>query len=360
MRYTPFGTTGMRVSRLGLGSMTFSRKLDADAAARVIHEAIDHGVNLIDTADSYGQSEQYIGKALDPATRSKVFLATKVFLAHTEDPDTKRNSAANITRAVEDSLSNLRTDYLDLYQLHHPDPDTPIDETLAALDGLIKQGKVRHVGCSNHYAWQIAYTNAVAADRGLPELVSVQYDYSLLRRVVEVDLEPYCRMFNLASMIYSPLAGGLLTGKYQRGAPPSKDTRAAMPMYRQMLAGLESDAVHDTIDRLRPIAQGLDLSLNQLAVLWLLGKPWVTTVLVGGAHSEHFTSLYDVADRELESQVVEELDELTADRTAVPYWNQPFRFAPGMAGQRVLPASPGTPPQTPPGVPPQVPPTAGS
>jgi aryl-alcohol dehydrogenase-like predicted oxidoreductase len=344
MRYTPFGNTGMRVSRLALGSMTFSRKLDADAAARVIREAIDRGVNLIDTADSYGQSEQYIGKALDPATRSKVFLTTKVFLPHTDDPDTKRNSAANITRAVEDSLTNLRTDTIDLYQLHHPDPDTPIDQTLAALDALVRQGKVRHVGCSNHYAWQIAYANAVAADRGLSPLVSVQCDYSLLRRVVEVDLEPYCRMFDLASMIYSPLAGGLLTGKYPRGAPPAKDARAAMPMYRHMLPGLESDAVHDTIDRLRPIAQRLGLSLNQLAVLWLLGKPWVTTVLVGGSRDEHFTSLYDIADRELDAQVIEELDELTRDRVQVPYWNQPYRHAPAVAKPRVSTTAPGLSP----------------
>jgi aryl-alcohol dehydrogenase-like predicted oxidoreductase len=344
MRYTPFGTTGMKVSRLGLGSMTFSRKLDADDAARVIRSAIDHGVNLIDTADSYGQSEQYIGKALDPATRSKLFLATKVFLSHTDDPDTKRNSAANIIRAVEDSLSNLRTDTIDLYQLHHPDPDTPIDQTLAALDALVKQGKVRHVGCSNHYAWQIAYANAVAEGGGWSPLVSVQCDYSLLRRVVEVDLEPYCRKFNLASMIYSPLAGGLLTGKYRRGAPPAENFRAAMPLYKQMLPGLESDDVHDTIDRLRPIAQRLGLTLNQLAILWLLGKPWGTTVLVGGSRDEHFTSLYEVADRELDAQVVEELDTLTRDRVQVPHWNQPFRFAPGVATRRASTAAAGATP----------------
>ncbi|MCP4639049.1 MAG: aldo/keto reductase [bacterium] len=332
MDYVPFGNTGMKVSRLCVGSMTFGGRLDFESSARVVDEALDRGINFIDTADSYGSSEETLGRILSQEKREKVYLATKVFRQLCRDKQVGRNSRVNIIHSLERSLRLLNTDYVDLYQLHHPDPDTPIQETLETLDSLVKQGKVRHVGVSNHYAWQMAYMLGESKANGWSPLVSIQANHSILDRQVEMETVPFCDRFNIAMMCYSPLAGGVLTGKYMGVESPPEDSRAASMNY--LMAYLEDDGVTTILDNMREIAVDLDLTMNQLAVSWLLAKPYATTVILGGTKPEHFSAIYDVADQELPPEVVGKIDEVSAARVYGPFTNQPQRNAPGVSGTR--------------------------
>ena len=206
MQYLRFDNTNMDVSRLCLGGMMFSRTMDAQATRLVIDEALDYGVNFIDTAESYTDSEDLIGRALE-RRRDKIYLATKVYTKRARDGRSARNSRANILLSLDRSLELLRTDYVDLFQLHHPDPDTPLDETLAALDQIVKQGKARHVGVSNHYAWQSAYMLAVARERHLAPIVSIQ-----LRSTLRATMPTYAEVFGN----HDPTAATNLAGEMRR------------------------------------------------------------------------------------------------------------------------------------------------
>jgi 1-deoxyxylulose-5-phosphate synthase len=331
MEYVSFGNTGLKVSRLCLGAMTFPNELSSDESQRVIDEALDRGVNFIDTAESYGNSEEVLGAILsESAKRERVVLATKVYNQRTRDKRVGRNSRVNLIHSLERSLRLLQTDYVDLYQLHHPDPETPFEETIATLDNFVKQGKVRHVGVSNHYAWQMAHHNAVATRHHWEPLVSVQCCYNVLDRPVEIEILPFCRKFQIATMIYSPLCGGILTGKYKRGKIPA-GSRAEE--HTRMQQYLRTDLVHDIVDRLRRIARRNKVEMNQLAILWLLAKPVVTSVILGGSKAQHFQSIYDVADRRLSEKDVQEIDEVSAPREWVPFANQPVREGPELAEQ---------------------------
>lgn len=326
MKYVPFGNTGMNVSRLALGTMTFGSALERGAVGRVVDEAIDNGVNLIDTADTYGDSEEILGEVLSKEKRERVYLATKVFGRYCRDGRVGRNSRVNIIQACERSLRLLRTDYVDLYQLHHPDNETPIQETLSALDGLVKQGKIRYYGVSNHYAWQMAYMLGLSRAYRWEPLVSVQSHYNILDRQIEVEVAPFCRRFNIAVMCWGPLCGGLLTGKYVQPDELPEGSRGEK--HPRMQAYLRDETVQRALDGFRAVATESGFAMNQAAILWLMAKPYVTTILLGGSRPEHFTQMYEIADRELPEALVRQIDDLSATRVHTPFANQPFVDAP--------------------------------
>jgi len=332
MQYLRFGNTGMMISRFSLGAMVFGEKLDLASAGRAVDEAIDHGVNLIDTADSYGDSEAILGQILSPEKRQRVYLATKVFKRFCRDGRVGRNSRVNIINALHRSLKLLNTDYVDLYQLHHPDPDTPIEETLSALDVLVKQGKIRYVGVSNHYAWQMAYMIGLSKAENLEPIVSIQADYNILDRQIEPQTVPFCERFNIALMCYGPLCGGILTGKYHGPENIPEDSRAAkMPVFKSYL---QDPTCLQILDKLRLLAAENGVKMNQLAILWLMAKPYVTNIILGGSRPEHYTQIYEIADRQLPQELVQRIDELSASRVYRPFLNQAFRQGPPLAGQR--------------------------
>jgi aryl-alcohol dehydrogenase-like predicted oxidoreductase len=324
MKYVRFGSTEMNVSRLCLGGMMFSRKIDPEGTRRVVDETLDRGVNFIDTAESYTDSEDYIGGALQ-GRRDKVYLATKLYTQRAEG-DVGRNSRANIEISLDRSLRQLRTDRVDLYQLHHPDPKSPLDETLETLDRAVKAGKVRYLGVTNHYSWQTAWMIARAQWLGFDPIVSAQCRYNVLDRVVETETVPMATRIGLAMMAYAPLCGGMLSGKYRRGQTVKSGTRSEEDKKLQAL--LSNDKAFDVIDTLTSIARREGVELPQLAMLWLMSKPYLTTPILGGSTPEHFRIMYDIADRELPAAVLSEIDAASTPFIYRPFENQPMREGP--------------------------------
>jgi aryl-alcohol dehydrogenase-like predicted oxidoreductase len=330
MKYVRFGNTGMEVSRLCLGGMMFSRVIDADGTRKIVDEALEHGVNFIDTAESYTDSEDFLGRALE-GRREKVYLATKCYTKRARAGRCGRNSRINLLFSIEHSLRQLRTDHVDLYQLHHPDPTTHIDETLTTLDLIVKQGKARHVGATNHYAWQTAYMMSLAKSNGWEPIVSLQARYNILDRVVESETLPMTKRFNLAFMAYGPLCGGMLTGKYAHGQATPAGARAERDEKLQRRLG--DDRAFDVIDRLKQIAEREGLALNQLAILWLMFDPYITCTIIGGSKPEHFRSIYEIADRELSEASMREIDDLSRAFCYREFENQPVRGGPPVWGR---------------------------
>lgn len=331
MKYTRFGNTGMQVSRLCLGAMTFPNKLDLQASRRIVDTALDHGVNFIDTADSYGKSEEVLGDIIGGEKRERVYLATKVYRRYCRNKRVGRNSRVNIINSLERSLRLLRTDYVDLYQLHHPDAATPIEETMSTLDALVRQGKIRYIGVSNHYAWQMAAMIAESRSHHWEPIVSLQANYDVLDRQLELETLPFCREFGIALMCYSPLGGGLLSGKYKPGREPPEGSRAdESPKLRRML---EDEQNQKILSRMTKLTEATGLKMNQLAILWLLRRPAVSTVILGGSRPEHFTQIYAVADEWLADSAVASIEEVSAARVYTPFRNQPVRDGPLLAEQ---------------------------
>ncbi len=280
----PLGTSGLVVSRVGLGCNNFGRRIGLDQARAVVDAAIDEGVTLFDTADSYGDSEEILGTALD-GRRDQVVVATKFGwdVGGANGPDWgARGSRRYIRRAVERSLRRLRTDWIDLYQLHRPDGVTPMEETLAALTELVREGKVRYVGSSNLAAWQVADAEWLARTRGSERFVSAQNHYSLLDRGVEADLVPACERYGIGLLPYFPLANGLLTGKYRRGETPPEGTRLAGPRG----AGELTEQRFDVVERLEAFAAERSLSLLDVAIGGLAAQPAVASVIAGATSPE--------------------------------------------------------------------------
>jgi len=326
MQYISFGNSGMKVSRLSVGAMGFgnSPEMDEKACAQVLDEALDHGINLVDTADSYKNSEEMLGKVLTPEKREKVFLATKVFRRPKGEKELGRNSRENISRSLENGLRLMNTDYVDLFQLHHPDPQTPIDETMSALDELVKQGKVRHVGVSNHYAWQMAYMLGVSRVNDFASIVSLQANYNILGRQIEMETVPFCQKFNIALMCYGPLDGGILTGKYLDSVP--EKSRATWN--RRTRQTTEEEIVHDIVTRLAKVSEEINIPMNQIALLWLLSKEYATTILLGGSRPEHYSQIYGAIEKTLPEEIVEMIDNVSLPRIYQEFGNQPHKFAP--------------------------------
>jgi aryl-alcohol dehydrogenase-like predicted oxidoreductase len=282
------GNSGLSVSVVGIGCNNFGGRIDAERATTVVRAALDQGINLFDTADSYGQpvgnSETILGAALG-SRRDDVVVATKFAhdLRGALGPDWgARGSRRYIMRAVEASLRRLGTDYIDLYQMHYPDPLTPIGETLAALDDLVRSGKVRYVGNSNFAGWQIADADWVAAAGRLTRFISAQNQYSLLTRDAESDVVPACARFGLGLLPYFPLESGLLTGKYHRGQEAPPGSRLA----RENFAAWLARAPWDTIEALETFGEKRGVSLLHVAFGWLLAQPAVASVIAGATSAE--------------------------------------------------------------------------
>ena len=285
MEYRPLGRTGVKVSPLCLGCMMFGGRATAEESTAIIDAALEAGINFLDTANVYsrGRSEEVTGQALKRnGQRQRVVLATKVHGTMDEtDPNAQGTSRRHIVAECEASLRRLQTDYIDLYQLHRPRPDIAIDETLRALDDLVRAGKVRYIGTSTFAAWQIVEALWASKELGLNRFVSEQPPYNLLDRRVERELLPMCRTFGIAVIPWSPLGGGLLTGKYQRGQTAPAGSRFASLRSDSPLAGRLRDAVFDVTEALTPLAAERGCTLSQLALAWVMSQPGVTSPIIG-------------------------------------------------------------------------------
>jgi aryl-alcohol dehydrogenase-like predicted oxidoreductase len=282
MDHRALGDSGLRVSVVGLGCNNFGRRIDLEQTRVVVHAALDAGITLFDTADIYGESEDFLGEVLGPA-RADIVLATKFGndMGGQLGPDWRaRGSRRYIRRAVESSLRRLRTDWIDLYQMHSPDPSTPIEETLAALHELVDEGKVRYVGCSNFAAWQLADADWVARSGGHPRFISAQNHYSLIEREVEKELTPACRRFGVGILPFFPLANGLLTGKYRRGEAAPEGTRLAAR--KEWL----SDDRFDKVEALESYAKERGRTLLDVAIGGLAAQRQVASVIAGATKPE--------------------------------------------------------------------------
>jgi aryl-alcohol dehydrogenase-like predicted oxidoreductase len=313
MRYRRLGRSGLVVSVVGLGCNNFGRKVDAAGTRAVVDAALDAGITLFDTSDSYGErpglSEEFLGAAL-AGRRDEVILATKFGndLRGANGPDWgARGSRRYVARAVEASLRRLGTDYIDLYQMHYPDPHTPIEETLSALDDLVRAGKVRYLGNSNFAGWQVADADWTARTGNLTPFVSAQNEYSLLRREAEAELVPACQRFGLGVLPYFPLASGLLTGKYRRGQQPPAGTRLSVERYRSWL----ERAPWDVIEALEKYAAERGLRMLDVAIGGLAAQPAVASVIAGATTPEQVRANVAAAEWQPSTEDLSALDAIT-------------------------------------------------
>ena len=308
MEYRRLGNSGLKVSSVGLGTNNFGGRLDEASSAKVIHTAIDQGINMLDTANIYGAnlSEVYIGKAVK-GQRDKVLLATKVSGKMGTGPNDSGTSRAHIMYEVEQSLKRLETDYIDLYQIHFPSDETPIEETLRALDDLIAQGKVRYIGCSNYASWQTCEAIWTSRTLGLNSFISVQPHYNLLTRSIERELIPFCQAYDVGIIPYFPLASGFLTGKYRPGSAAPEGTRLAGQMGERTL----TEDNFESLERLETFASENGHTLLELAFSWLLAKPQVATVIAGATSPEQVTSNIEATSWILTPEEMEQVDQIT-------------------------------------------------
>ena len=284
MELRPLGRTGVEVSSLCLGCMMFGWRTEAVDGYRIIDRALAAGINFLDTANVYaqGRSEQITGEALRRnGKRDQVILATKVHGVMGKGPNQQGNSRHHIIAQCEASLRRLQTDYIDLYQIHRPQPGIPIDETLRALDDLVRSGKVRYIGTSTFAAWQIVESLWVSKEYGLERFVCEQPPYNILDRRIERELVPMARTFGIGLIPWSPLAGGLLTGKYRRGETPPADSRYGQGGLRPQQTARFVDPVFDVAERLQPIAERKGATLAQLALAWCVQQPGVSSAIIG-------------------------------------------------------------------------------
>ena len=297
MEYRQLGSTDLQVSSIGMGCVTFGREIDEPASFAVLDRAIEKGITLFDTAEAYahGGSERVLGRWLaDRGVRDQIVLASKVAGVLTKD---------RVIRSAEESLQRLGVEQLDLFQLHVWDNDTPLDETLKALDSLVESGKVRYIGCSNWNAWHLAKALLLCQSSGLQRLHSVQPPYNLVQRDVEADLLPLCSDQRIGVLSYSPLAAGFLTGKYGRGEHIPKGTRFdVMPGHQPLYF---TDTGYAALDRLQQAAEQTGESMVRLALAWVLHQPHVSSMLIGARNPEQVDQAFDAEALELAPEVLQ-------------------------------------------------------
>ena len=323
--------TGMNVSPLCLGAMMFGAwgEPDHDVSIGIIHRALDAGINFIDTADVYsrGESEEIVGKALAGGRRENVVLATKFHGTMGEDANEGGNSRRWVMREVDASLRRLKTDWIDLYQVHRWDPWTDHEETLSALSDLVAQGKVRYIGSSTYPAAQIVKAQWVARERGLRRFVCEQPPYSLLVRGIEADVLPTCLEHGIGTIVWSPLAGGWLSGRWRKGAEDLTSRRSAMIPQRYDLSLAANQEKLEAADALAALAEESGMTLIELAIAFVLNHPAVTAAIIGPRTMEQLTSQLGAGDVKLDQAVLDRIDEIVAPgRTINPTdagWSNP-------------------------------------
>lgn len=323
MQYTHLGRTGLPVSRLCLGTMTFGFQCDEATSFAILDRAFEGGITFFDTADVYplgappgtqGRTEEILGRWLArTGNRHRIILATKCFGRVGPSPWDQGNSRKHILDAVDGSLRRLGTDYIDLYQLHGPDPKTPIDETLRALDDLVRSGKVRYIGCSNFLAYQVARAIGRSEVLGTARFDSVQPRYNLLFREIERELLPLCGQEGIGVIPYNPLAGGLLTGKHSPTGPEEGSRFTLGTAARIYQDRYWHDRMFQTVETLRPLAAEAKLSLATLAIAWVMANPAITAPIIGASRPEQLADAFAAAETTLPPELKQRLDDLTAE-----------------------------------------------
>jgi len=320
MQHVRFGPAGLQVSRLCLGTMTFGLQCDEKTSLAILDAAAEQGITFLDTADVYplgggtdiaGRTEQIVGKWLK-GKREKFILATKCSGKMGSAPWQQGTSRKHVMNAIDASLKRLGTDYVDLYQVHHFDPNTPVDETVEAFDAVVKSGKARYVGVSNFHAYRVARSLGRSEALGLSKLVSVQPRYNLLFRQIERELLPLCEEEGLAVIPYNPLAGGLLTGKHKRAAPPPEGSRFTLGTAGKMYSERYwQEREFATVDAFVDLAKAAGVEPATLAVAWVLAHPSVTSPLVGASRPEQLKASIAAADYRLDPKLKQTLDQLS-------------------------------------------------
>jgi 1-deoxyxylulose-5-phosphate synthase len=322
MRHVRLGRTGLHVSRLCLGTMTFGLQCDEPTSFAILDHAARAGITFLDTSDVYplggsletvGRTEEVLGRWL-AGRRDDFVIATKCFGAMSARPWDRGHSRKHILHAIEGSLRRLRVDYVDLYQLHHPDPSTPIDETLRALDDVVRAGKARYVGCSNFHAYQVARALGRSEMQGLVRFDSVQPRYNLLFRQIERELLPLCQEEGIGVIPYNPLAGGFLSGKHRRETGPAAGTRFTLGNAAQRY---QERYWHErefaTLDALRPLAAEAGMSLVQMALAWVMAHPAISAPIIGASRPEQIDDVLPALDKGIDPGLKARLDELTIE-----------------------------------------------
>jgi len=328
MEYRSFGRTGVQVSALCLGCMNFGDSnsgADEDESIRIVHTAMDAGINFLDTANVYGRgrSETITGKSLaTDGRRDRVFLATKFYNKMADDdPNAWGSHRFHIVRACEDSLRRLQTDHIDLYQVHRPRLSIPIDETLRALDDLVKQGKVRYIGTSTFAAWQLTEALWAAKELGLNRFVSEQPPYNLLDRRIERELIPYCRTYGVAVIPWAPIAGGLLSGKYRLGQSRPEGARYEKGAF----ANRDNDKALERVERYLELCDAREWVPARFALAWCLAQPGITSPIIGPRSSEQLADYLAAADLKITADDLKEVDGIFEPGTHVSnYYSADF------------------------------------
>jgi aryl-alcohol dehydrogenase-like predicted oxidoreductase len=311
MEYRNLGKSGLKVSAIGLGCNNFGMRTDAEQTRAVVDRALDEGITLFDTADIYGNrggSEEQLGKALGNRRRDAI-VATKFGMAMGDGPYMKGGSYRYVMAAAEASLKRLATDYIDLYQIHQPDLETPQHETLEAFNDLVRAGKVRYIGHSNFAAWQTVDAHWISQSRGFASYISAQNQYNLLDRRIERELIPACREFGLGILPYFPLASGFLTGKYKRGAEPPKGTR--LSLVQRLAQQALTDENFATLEKLEKFAREREHTMLELAIGWLASQPQVSSVIAGATSPDQVTQNVKAGNWKLSAEELAEVDKLT-------------------------------------------------
>jgi aryl-alcohol dehydrogenase-like predicted oxidoreductase len=334
LKYNTLGPTGLLVSELCLGTMTFAAGdgmwkpiagVEQKLADDIVRQSLDAGINFVDTADVYtnGESEKVLGQAIANLgiARKDIVIATKVYGRTGPGRNDVGASRGHIMNAVEDSLRRLNTDYIDLYQVHAADSVTPLEETLRALDTLVSEGKVRYIGCSNWYAWQIMKAIGISESKNLAKMDTLQAYYSIAGRDLEREIVPLLQDQRTGLLVWSPLAGGLLSGKYSRDNQKPADSRRSafdFPI-------VDKERTWRILDVLRPIAQAHDTGVATVALAWILTKPFVTSVIIGAKRLDQLQQNLSATEIQLSEEEVRRLDEVSALPPEYPGWMIPFQ-----------------------------------
>jgi len=327
MEYRNLGNTGLKVSVICLGAMTFTEKgwrtagtMEFSEIKRVVDYAVDNGINFFDTADIYafGESEELLGKALG-SKKNEVIIATKVRgVMDEKDPNNRGLSRYHIFRSVDESLKRLGRDYIDLYQLHWWDNHTPIEETVEALNDLVRIGKIRYVGLSDFAGWQIARSVSIQEMKNYTRFVSAQMYYSLLGRDIEFEVVPACESLGLGILAWSPLAGGFLTGKYSKNSPHPQDSRYAR-MERPFLR-FDFEKGYFVVDELKKLAEKYNATVSQVALNWVKSKSFISSIIIGVRNLEQLKDNLGCISWDLSEEDVEYLDQITQPERPYPQW----------------------------------------